>query len=129
MKESINRCPICSKIVSIEKNGRKEKIENVHGICWSDIGYSIGGWGGRSNFMYAFSGEVCNDCFTAIKTKINEFKEVIQQRKNSCEEGICIYKTSKDQTKGNNVSDLQEDELQPKRHKTPLLRFLSSFSR
>lgn len=129
MKESINRCPICSKIVSIEKNGRKEEIENVHGICWSDIGYSFGGWGQRSNFMYAFSGEVCSDCFAALKTKINEFKEVIQQRKNSCEEGVFIYKTSKDQTKGNNVSDLQEDELQRKRHRTPLLRLLSLFSR
>lgn len=129
MKESINRCPICSKITALEKNGRTQKIEQVHGICWSDIGYSIGGWGRRSNFIYAFSGEVCNDCFTALKTKINEFKEVIDQRRNSCDEGVCIYKTSKDKSAGDNVSNLQEDELQSKRHKTPLLRLLSSFSR
>lgn len=129
MKEIINRCPICSKITALEKNGRTQEIEQVHGICWSDIGYSIGGWGRRSNFIYAFSGEVCNDCFTALKTKINEFKEVIDQRRNSCDEGVCIYKTSKDKSTGDNLYDLQEDELQPKRHKTPLLRLLSSFSR
>ncbi len=129
MKESIIRCPICSKITALEKNGRTQKIEQVHGICWDKIGYSIGGWGSRRDFIHGFSGEVCNDCFTALKTKINEFKEVVNQRTNSCEEGVCIYKTSKDKSTGDNLSDLQQDELQSKRHKTPLLRLLSSFSR
>lgn len=129
MKENINRCPICSKIVSLEKNGRTEKLEQVNGICWSDIGYSIGGWGSRRDFIHSFSGEVCTDCFTALKTKINEFKEVIQQRKNSCEEGICIYKKQPNEPTGNNVPDLQQNKLQPKRHKISLLRFLPSFSR
>lgn len=129
MTESIIRCPICSKITALKKNGRTEKIEQVHGICWKDIGYSAGGWGYRKDFMFDFSGEVCNECFTALKIKINEFKEVFDKRKNSCEEGICIYKTSKDQSARDNMSNLQEDELQSKRHKTPFLRLLSSFSR
>lgn len=129
MKESIIRCPICSKITALEKNGRKQKIEQVHGICWDEIGYSINGWGSYRDFIHGFSGEVCNDCFIALKTKINELKEVIDQRKNSCDEGVCIYKKQSDKSEGNNLSDLQQDEFQPKRHKTPLLRLLSSFSR
>jgi hypothetical protein len=129
MKENINRCSICSKIVSLEKNGRTEILEQVNGICWSDIGYSIGGWGTRRNFIYSFSGEVCNHCFTALKTKINELKEVIQHRKNSCEEGICIYKKQQNESTGDNVSDLQQNKLQPKRHKLSLLRLLPSFLR
>lgn len=128
MKESINRCHICNKIVSMEKDGIKEKIDDVHGVCWSDIGYSIGGWGRRRNFMHEFSGEICGDCFTALEIKINEFKEVVQQRRNSCDEGICIYKTSKYQQNRDNMSEMQHDELQRKRRKSPLLRLLSSFS-
>ena len=129
MKESIIRCHICSKITALEKNGKEQKIEQVHGICWDKIGYSIGGWGSRRDFIHGFSGEVCNDCFTALKTKINELKEVIDQRKNSFDEGVCIYKKQSDKSEGDNLSDLQQDEFQPKRHKTPLLRLLSSFSR
>ena len=129
MKESIIRCPICSKITALEKNERTQKIEQVHGICWDKIGYSLGGWGSRKNFIQEFSGEVCCDCFTALKTKINELKEVFEQRKGSCDEGVYIYKTSKDKSTRDNLSDLQENELQSKRHKTSLLRLLSSFSR
>ena len=128
MKESLNRCPICGKIVSLEKNGRTQKIENVNGICWSDIGYSTGGWGGRRNFIDHFSGEICDDCFTALSIKIYEFKEVIKKRTNSCVEGVCIYKISKDEPNRDNMQNLQHDELQPERRKKPLLRLLSSFS-
>lgn len=128
MKESIIRCPICSKITALEKHGVRQKIEPVHGICWDDIGYSIGGWGSRSNFMHAFSGEVCGDCFTALKTKIHELRDVVAERRNSCDEGVCFYRTSKDGAAGDHVSDVQEDELQHERHKSPVLRYLSLFS-
>lgn len=129
MVESIIRCPICGKITALEKNYKTQQIEEVHGIIWRDIGYSIGGWGRRKDFMNDFSGEVCNDCFIALKTKINEFKEVFEQRRNSCEEGVCIYKSSKDKSTGHNLPDMQNDKFQPKRHKTSLLRFLPSFLR
>ena len=127
--EKIIRCPICSKITALEGDHQTQKIEQVHGICWNKIWYSLGGWGRGREFISDFTGEVCHDCFSALKTKIDEFKDVFNQRKNSCEEGVCIYKTSKDQSKGDNVPDLQEDQLQPKRHKTSLLRLLSLFSR
>jgi len=45
MEEKIIRCPICGKIVALEKGGNKQKIENVNGICWDEFGYSLGGWG------------------------------------------------------------------------------------
>jgi hypothetical protein len=108
MKESIIRCEICSKITALEKNGITEIIEQVHGICWDKIGYSICGWGQRNNFIHSFSGEVCNDCFTALKTKIYEFKQIFEQRQNSCEEGVAIYKTLKDKSTSHKVSELQE---------------------
>lgn len=124
MDEKIIRCPICGKIVALEKGFRTQKLEQVNGICWKDIGYSIGGWGSRRNFMREFSGEVCKDCFNALESKINELKEVFDKRKNSCEDGVCIYKTSKDKTSRDNVSNVQSDELQPKRHPFSFLRAL-----
>jgi hypothetical protein len=113
MDEKIIRCPVCGKIVALEKGMRTQKIESVHGICWDKIGYSIGGWGFRRDFVYAFSGEVCEDCFNALKTKINEFKEVFDKRKNSCNEGICIYKTPKNKTDRDNLFNVQQNKLQP----------------
>lgn len=107
MQEIINRCPVCNKITSFEKNGKTEKIETVHGICWGRIGYSIGGWGKRNDFIGDFSGEVCDECFTALKMKINELKEVIDQRTNSCEDGICIYRKQNNKSKRDKVSYLQ----------------------
>jgi hypothetical protein len=127
MTESIVRCPICGKIVALGKDRMMEQLEPVHGICY-EFGYSMGGWGRCQNFITPFSGEVCNDCFNALKHKIDELKEVFDQRRDSCKEGICIYKTSANRATGNNVPDVRDDELQPERHKSPLLRLLSSFS-
>ena len=124
MNEKIIRCPICGKITALESNNRIQKIEQVNGICWDRIVYSIGGWGSRCDFITPFSGEVCNDCFDVLKIKINELKNAFDKRKDSCDEGICIYKKSQ----GNNMSSMWEDELQPKRRKKPLLWLLSSFS-
>ena len=128
MEEKIIRCPICGKIVALEKGSNKQKIENVNGICWDEFGYSLGGWGSRKNFMQKFSGEVCNECFYIIKPKIDELIGTIQQRKNSCEEGVCIYKTSKDATAGDKMPEVPINKLQPKRYKKSLLRLLSHFS-
>lgn len=113
MKEEIIRCPICSKIVALSKNGMVQKLEEYHGICWGKIGYSIGGWGQRNDFMGEFSGEVCGECFAVLKTKINELNEAIQQRKGSCDEGVCIYRTQQDKATRDYVSDVQQNKLQP----------------
>ncbi len=126
-KEKIIRCDICGKIVDLENGSRKQKIETVNGMCWDEFGYSIGGWGRRQNFTQKFEGEVCNECFYTLKSKIDELIETIKKRKNSCYQGVCIYGTSSNKTTGDNVPDLQSDELQPERHKKPLLRLLSYF--
>jgi len=78
--------------------------------------------------MQKFSGEICNECFYIIKPKIDELIETIKQRKNSCEEGVCIYKKSKDTATGNKMPEVPINKLQPKRHKKPLLWLLSHFS-
>lgn len=129
MEEKINRCPVCKKITSLEKGFKKEKIEQVNGICWSDIGYSIGGWGRRRNFIHSFSGEVCNECFNDLKNMIDKFNEVFQKRRNSQDEGICIYKTQRNESEGDKMPNVQRNKLQSKRHKQSLLRLLPFLSR
>lgn len=94
MKEVIHKCPICTKTVAFEVNGKKQKIESVNGICWSNIGYSIGGWGNRRDIIKDFSDEVCKDCFRALRTKINELKEVIEERRGSSDEWLYVNKST-----------------------------------
>lgn len=127
-EEKIIRCSICETIVELESGWNTQVIKHKNGILWGDFGYSIGGWGHRQNFMHSFSGEICDECFNAIKIKINELNETIKKRKGCNKDGICIYGTPNNKTEGNKMFDLQPDELQPKRHKGIVLRLLSSFS-
>lgn len=83
MKETIIRCPVCNKVVAIEGPTKKEKIEPVNGICWSDIGFSKGGWGSRENFIQSFSREVCISCFDQLSEKIVDLRNVYSSLKNS----------------------------------------------
>jgi hypothetical protein len=93
MKETINRCPVCSKITSIESGGIKQKeIAAVHGICWKDVGYSINGWGSRKDFLKDFSGEVCTECFAEINLKMKELQDILDKRRGSCRDEITVIR-------------------------------------
>lgn len=129
MKDSITRCQICKKIVTLEKNSKTEKVENVNGVSWPDFVYSPRGWGRAQVAVNAFRGEICDDCFIPIKNKLHELNETVQKRKDLCkDEGICIYKTSSVGTGGYKMPSVQLNELQSKRYPKPILWLLSHFS-
>lgn len=126
--EKIIRCPICEKIVALQRGYSTQKIERVNGLCWDEFGYSLGGWGSHKNFMRSFRGEVCEECFQIIKIKIDELQQTIKSRRGASKEGVCIYKEHKDEPEGNTVPELPTGKLQPKRYRAALLRVLSLFS-
>lgn len=128
-EEKIIRCPICEKIVMLERGWKKEKIHPVNGISIGEVVFSKGGWGRAQSMAYKFSGEVCLECFNIIKTKIDELSKILEERQGCHKQGIYIYGASDNKTEGYQVPDLQSDELQPKRHKISLLRLLPRFSR
>lgn len=74
MKDSITRCQICKKIVTLEKNSKTEKVENVNGVSWPDFVYSPRGWGRAQVAVNAFRGEICDDCFIPIINCMNLMK-------------------------------------------------------
>ena len=124
--ESIVRCPLCERVTAVTKHGSVQKLCHVNGLTWGDIGFSIGGWGQRRNYLAAFTGEVCEDCFTSVSEKINQLKDHVESIKGSRRDSILIYRTER--AEGDQVPDMQQDELQSKRRGAGLLRLLPRFS-
>lgn len=66
-------CDYCQKMTTSE--GKKK--ESLNGF-FVEVGYSMGGWGSRSNFVEKQSVEICDDCFGKVKEKANELKDAIK---------------------------------------------------
>jgi hypothetical protein len=66
-------CDYCHRVV--ETNGKK--IYNHNGFCL-EIGYSLGGWGSRRDFIPKQSLILCEDCFVDVKAKVEELNQTIE---------------------------------------------------
>lgn len=64
MKTTNHRCDFCRKLTT-EEGVKKEAL---HGYTYQ-LGYSIGGWGSRRDFIPPQSAEICSQCFAKVKEK------------------------------------------------------------
>ncbi len=60
-------CDICEKEFKEDKNG----------FC-VEVGYSIGGWGRRADFISNRQMEVCDSCLEKLKPKVMELKKALK---------------------------------------------------
>lgn len=122
MKEELIRCPICEVVVGTKEGAREERFEPVHGICWSGMGYSLGGWGSRQDFGRDFTGEVCSHCFTNLKTNIDALMATVSALKGSRRTEVWFQRT---EAAEHHVPAVRKDQLQPQRYPGAVLRCLS----
>lgn len=69
-------CDYCKKMTTSE-GVKKEKL---HGFL-VELGYSLGGWGMRRDFVGAHTVELCNDCFCKVQKKSKELADTISECK------------------------------------------------
>lgn len=122
MKEELIRCPICEVVIGTRQGDREERFERVHGICWKDMGYSLGGWGCRKDFGPAFTGEVCSHCFDNLKQKINALMETVSALKGSRRTTLWFQRIEPAE---HNLPAVRKDQLQPQRYQGAVLRCMS----
>lgn len=72
MKVYKQLCDLCEKELGKHTNSGK------HGFC-SEIGYSLGGWGLRRDFVIKTSMEVCTECFDQLKEKSIQLNNTIEK--------------------------------------------------
>lgn len=126
MKEELIRCPLCEVVVGTRSDGREERFEPVHGICWKDLGYSLGGWGARKDFGPEFTGEVCTHCFNNLKSKIHALMETVSALKGSRRTQVWFQRV---EAAEHHVPAVRTDELQPERYPGAVLRCVSYLAR
>lgn len=78
MKKTNIYCDYCNKITT-EADVKIEKLNGFH----VEIGYSLGGWGGRKNFVDKQTVEICNECFDKVKSKSKDLQRTIDYLKDS----------------------------------------------
>ena len=66
-------CDYCKKMTTAEG----VKKETLHGSL-VELGYSLGGWGNRRNFVNPHTVEICTDCFNSVKKKADELAQAIK---------------------------------------------------
>ena len=64
MTTTNERCDFCRKLTT-EEGVMKEAL---HGYTFQ-LGYSMGGWGGRRDFIAPQSAVICSECFAKVKEK------------------------------------------------------------
>jgi hypothetical protein len=126
MREELIRCPICEVIVGTSLGGKVERIAPVHGICWKDMGYSLGGWGCRRDFGPDFAGEVCTDCFNTVKPKIDALMETVSALKGSRRTEVWFQRIEPAE---HHVPAVRNDQPQSQRHPGAVLRALQQVAR
>ena len=70
-------CDYCHK-----KTTNEGKLKEPLNGFIIEVGYSIGGWGSRSDLVPKQTVEICNDCFGKVKQKVNELNAEIKKLKN-----------------------------------------------
>jgi len=88
MKKSISFCDICHTTVECDN----QSVKNINGACIV-LGYSIGGWGYRQNFV-DFSGEICEMCYFEYEKISNAIKFWLEKRSGSRAPEIIISENS-----------------------------------
>jgi hypothetical protein len=102
----IQTCARCDCPIKVSGNLKgKVPTRPMNGIV-VDLGYSIGGWGYRQNWL-GYSKEVCDECFGEIRAVLQPVIDFLQ------------HPPKRD---GDNVSPLRDHEPQSQRRETPLLR-------
>ena len=76
MKTENHYCDYCGKKTMFDG----VKIESLNGLC-VELGYSIGGWGSRKDFIVPHSVEVCDECLGKVRAKVKELEGVIESCK------------------------------------------------
>ena len=61
-------CDLCTKEFNNDKNG----------FC-VELGYSLGGWGRRSDFTHKRTMEICNTCFSEVKEQAMLFDKTLKK--------------------------------------------------
>jgi hypothetical protein len=122
--DAIYKCPICGQIICIQADGKKQQLRPVNGLFY-ELGYSIGGWGRRQDFLPKFADEICDDCFQEIAPKITEFAEFVGKMKDSRRDGIIIYRQITHEKESNVQAQANHDRKSSRMGITgKILRFL-----
>lgn len=113
-KWNVPTCDLCGKVMGVPSQGSVSFTEKHYAACVT-FGYcrTGRGWGQREDWLDKSYGELCEECFDEIRIMATTTARLIESRR-----GI-------NDPRNNNVSDVQEDQPQPKRRALPLLRKLS----
>lgn len=77
MRRHTEHCDFCDKLL---KDSNGVQVATKHGFTGT-LGYSIGGWGSRQNFLKVESVEICDECFQPVKKASEKLANIIEQQK------------------------------------------------
>lgn len=77
MAKSTNKyCDFCKKVL-VEHD---KKVDNENGFS-ATVGYSVGGWGSRKDFVPQLNVEICDSCFSSVSVASKELARTIKSLK------------------------------------------------